>query len=193
MRLKLAEYDFDVVYKAGKMNVNADALSRNPIDDKKEESKHLQMDKNYFDLWLLMKKWLPRNKHEYSKNEVKPLKRRNLNPVIVPDDVDHFSEISEAQMLIINSKIRDFFHDFLSEESFTEIGKYILEYTNLFKIQASRLIFMTIFLLSPVFSKKYENTYIMENYNYKGSKEKTTRKSQKFKSKSRRIEWQFLF
>ena len=31
MRLKLAEYDFDVVYKAGKMNVNADALSRNPI------------------------------------------------------------------------------------------------------------------------------------------------------------------
>ena len=31
-RLKLAEYDFDVIYKAGKMNVNADALSRNPID-----------------------------------------------------------------------------------------------------------------------------------------------------------------
>ena len=32
-RLKLAEYDFDVINKAGKMNVNADALSRNPIDD----------------------------------------------------------------------------------------------------------------------------------------------------------------
>src|SRR5436190_20579113 len=31
-RLKLAEYDYDVVYKAGKTNVNADALSRNPID-----------------------------------------------------------------------------------------------------------------------------------------------------------------
>jgi His(2)-Cys(2) zinc finger./Integrase core domain. len=30
-RLKLLEYDFDVVYKAGKMNVNADALSRNPV------------------------------------------------------------------------------------------------------------------------------------------------------------------
>ena len=30
-RIKLAEYDFDVVYKAGKMNVHADALSRNPI------------------------------------------------------------------------------------------------------------------------------------------------------------------
>ena len=31
-KLKLAEYDFDVAYKAGKTNVNADALSRNPID-----------------------------------------------------------------------------------------------------------------------------------------------------------------
>lgn len=30
-RLKLLEYDFDVVYKAGKTNVNADALSRNPV------------------------------------------------------------------------------------------------------------------------------------------------------------------
>ena len=40
-RLKLAEYDFDVVHKAGKMNVNADALSRNPIDDNKEKSKQL--------------------------------------------------------------------------------------------------------------------------------------------------------
>ena len=29
-RLKLAEYDYDVVYKAGKTNVNA--LSRNPVD-----------------------------------------------------------------------------------------------------------------------------------------------------------------
>jgi len=31
-RLKLAEYDYDVVYKAGKTNINADALSRNPIN-----------------------------------------------------------------------------------------------------------------------------------------------------------------
>jgi len=28
-RLKLAEYEYEVVYKAGKINVNADALSRN--------------------------------------------------------------------------------------------------------------------------------------------------------------------
>ena len=31
-KMKIAEYDFDVVYKAGKTNVNADASSRNPID-----------------------------------------------------------------------------------------------------------------------------------------------------------------
>lgn len=30
-RLKLAEYEYEVVYKAGKSNVNADALSRNPV------------------------------------------------------------------------------------------------------------------------------------------------------------------
>jgi len=30
-RLKLAEYEYDMVYKAGKTNVNADALSRNPV------------------------------------------------------------------------------------------------------------------------------------------------------------------
>jgi len=33
-RFKLAEYDYDVVYKASKINVNADTLSRNPINFK---------------------------------------------------------------------------------------------------------------------------------------------------------------
>ena len=46
----------------------------------------------------------------------------------------------------------EFFQEFLSEELFSEIGKNILKYTNLFKNMASRLIFMTIFLLSPMFS-----------------------------------------
>jgi len=30
-RLKIAEYEYDVVYKAEKINANVDALSRNPV------------------------------------------------------------------------------------------------------------------------------------------------------------------
>ena len=51
------------------------------------------------------KKTFTRDKQENSKNEVRPSKRRNLSPGIVPDDVDRFSEISEAQILNIDSKI----------------------------------------------------------------------------------------
>lgn len=31
-KIKLAEYDYEIAYKAGKTNVNADALSRNPTN-----------------------------------------------------------------------------------------------------------------------------------------------------------------
>ena len=72
-RLNLAEYDFDVIYKAGKMNINADALSRNPIDDKKEKSRYLQVDDN--DTFMTsQKKCFPR-KHLEGKNK-KTLKMR---------------------------------------------------------------------------------------------------------------------
>ena len=53
---------------------------------------------------MFSKKTFRRKKQENSENEVKPLKRRNLNPEIVPDDVDHFSEISEAQILNITTR-----------------------------------------------------------------------------------------
>ena len=43
---------------------------------------------------MLSKKTFTRNKQENSKNEVKPSKRGNLNPEIVLDDVDHFSEMT---------------------------------------------------------------------------------------------------
>ena len=98
-----------------------------------------------------------KSKQGNSKNEVKPLKRSNLNPGIVPDDVQHFSEISEAKVLNIDSEIPEFFQDFLIEESFSEIRKNIFKYTNLFKNLASERIFMTIFLLSLIFAGKYEN------------------------------------
>ena len=122
-RLKIAEYDFDAVYKAGKLNVNADALSRNPIDDNEEKSIHLQVDDN--DTFMTSQEKMTtmeiftRNKQENSENGVKTLKRRNLNPVMVPDDVDQFSKISDAQILNIDSKIPEFFKEYLSEELFS--------------------------------------------------------------------------
>ena len=70
---------------------------------------------------------------------MQPSKRRNLNPRIAPDAVNHFNEISKAQMLNIDSKIPEFFRQFLNEESFSEIGKNILKYTNLFQNLAPRL------------------------------------------------------
>lgn len=36
-KIKLSEYDYDIVYKPGKLNANADALSRNPCDKAKAE------------------------------------------------------------------------------------------------------------------------------------------------------------
>ena len=63
---------------------------------------------------MFSKKTFTRNKQENSENNIEALKRRNLNPVIVPGDVDHFSEIFEAQILIIDSKIPENFQEFLS-------------------------------------------------------------------------------
>ena len=106
---------------------------------------------------MFAKKTFTRNKQGNYKNKLKPPKKINLNPEIVPDNVDHLNEISEALILNIDSKVPEFSQEFLSEESFSEIGKNIFKYTNLFENLASRLILMTIFLSSLVFSKKYEN------------------------------------
>ena len=79
--------------------------------------------------------------------------------MIIPDDVDHYSKISEAQILNVDSKIPEFFQKFLSEESFGETGKNILKFTNLFE------------------------KFMIEKYYYKSSKENTTRKSKNYESK----------
>ena len=55
------------------MNVNADALSRNPIDDKKEESRYLQVGDN--DTFMTShEKMFP--KKTFTKNIQKALKMR---------------------------------------------------------------------------------------------------------------------
>ena len=61
---KLAEYDFDVVYKAGKTNVNAGALSQNPVESIKE-------DKNKTNIFE------SENKDD-SKNSLNVIKEKNI-------------------------------------------------------------------------------------------------------------------
>ena len=185
-RLKLAEYDFDVIYKAGKMNVNVDALSRNPIDNNKKKSRYLQVDENYTFMTaqekMFSQKTSTRNKQENSENKIKLLKRRNLNPANIPDDVHRLSEISEAQILNIDSKIPEFFQEFLSEESLSEIGKNNFKIHKFIQKYGFKIYFYdNIFIESSVFQKMRK--FIMENYYYKSSKETTTRKSKKFESK----------
>ena len=64
------------------------------------------------------------------------MKRINLNPVIVPDNVDDFSETSESQILNIKIQIPEIIPDFLREQSFNEIAKNISKY----KIQKNKWI-----------------------------------------------------
>ena len=58
------------------MNVNADALSRNPIADNEQKPRYLQVDDN--DTFIssqekmFCKKTFTRNKQENSENEVRP-------------------------------------------------------------------------------------------------------------------------
>ena len=84
------------------MNGNADALSRNAIDNNKEEPRPLQVYDNDTFMTpyekITTKKIFTGNKREKSKNEVKPLKLRNLNLVIAPDDIYHFSGTSKAEI-----------------------------------------------------------------------------------------------
>ena len=112
-------------------------------------------------LWLLKKKCFPRKllqgKNKKTENEVRPSKRRNLNPRIVPEDVDRSSEISQAQILNIDSKMPEYFKEFLSEELFSEIGKNIFQKKKFIQKYGVKTYFYPIFLLGRVFSKKYEN------------------------------------
>ena len=73
--LKLSEYDFEMVYKAGKMNINADALSRNPADS--EEN----IDGRSVNQAVPISNW--RN-NENSNNEIEYFDNTNL------DDEGHF-------------------------------------------------------------------------------------------------------
>jgi len=49
-RLKLAEYEYEIKYKAGKTNVNADALSRNPVEEIVNKEKNSKPEQRIYPL-----------------------------------------------------------------------------------------------------------------------------------------------
>ena len=141
-RLKLAEYDFDVVYKAGKMNVNADALSRNPIIDE-EISRNLQEDDD--DTFMTSQEEMNLENAFIKINQGNNIKKGNtsknkyFNSVFAEDDANHFSETSEGPISNVNLSLSEIFNRILIEKLLNEINKDIVKYKNLFKLLSSKL------------------------------------------------------
>ena len=86
-KLKLTEYDFDVAYKAGKTNVNADALSRNPIDLEDIENNDIN-DKNNIEINLIKQgnaKCISRFKHGNKAPEINLKCNEEINYDIIEE------------------------------------------------------------------------------------------------------------
>ena len=97
-RLKLAEYDFDVVYKAGKMNVNADALSRNPINYEERSRNLHEVDDDTFmttEEKMNLENTFIKNNEENNIKKGNNSKREYFNSIFTQDDVFDFCESSQ--------------------------------------------------------------------------------------------------
>src|SRR5436190_152070 len=100
-RLKLAEYDYDVVYKAGKTNVNADALSRNPIDLTETDCKIIKERK-------LLNPNNPKDAEIISKMLEEPDSNEEEEEVEEEEDEDfhlHYSDTEEIENLISENNL----------------------------------------------------------------------------------------
>ena len=68
------------------------------------------------------------------------------------------NESSQDPILNINPKFLETFNVSPNKELFNNICNSFLKYTSLLKLLASKLLFMTIILLSPILGKNYENS-----------------------------------
>lgn len=102
-RLRLAEYDFDVQYKKGKINTNADALSRiqvlhhntTPTVDQPQETSQNDQDFSNIDIrTLLGMPTTPEIVTQSSQNESVDEILENTDPII--DSIDKMPEIDDA-------------------------------------------------------------------------------------------------
>lgn len=102
-RLKLLDYDYDIIYKAGKQNTNADALSRNPVAEvgicvitraqkRREENKIRQELTNEDKIKILNEQKTKINKKKLQIKKRKRGKIKNSKKRIVSDTVSQESK-----------------------------------------------------------------------------------------------------
>ena len=142
-RLKLAEYDFDVVYKAGKMNVNADALSRNPIANEEKSRNLHEDDDNAFMTSqgkAIIEKTFIKVNQENNIKKGNNSKSDYFNSIFTQDDTDDLSESSKDTILNINPKFPETSNVSPNAELFNHICNNFLKYTSLLKFLASKLL-----------------------------------------------------
>lgn len=77
-RLKLEEYDFEIIYKAGTLNVNADALSRNPVLNSNEQNIENIEEQEIFMLRRSSRNKTPSEKGEQYRDKIGKTKKKKL-------------------------------------------------------------------------------------------------------------------
>ena len=143
------------------MNVDTDALSRNPVVNK-GKLRHLHEDDN--DTFMTSQEKMNVEKTFMKFNQGNNIKKGNnskskyFNSIFTQDNTDDFLEPSQDPILNINPKFSETSNVSPNEELFNDIFKNFLKYTSLLKLLASKLLLMTIILSSPILGKNYENS-----------------------------------
>ena len=122
------------------MNVNADALSRNPTINE-EKSKNLHEDDDTFmtsqEIMNLENAVIKINQENNIKKG-NTSKNKHFNSVFAEDDANDFSETSEGPIFDVNLRLSHIFNGILNEKLLTEINKDIVKYKNFFKLLSSK-------------------------------------------------------
>ena len=98
-----------------------------------------------------------KNNEENNNKKGNNSKREYFNSIFTQDDINDFTESSQDPILNINPKFLETFNVSPNEELFNKIWNNFLKYTIFLKLLASKLLFMTIILLSLILGKNYGN------------------------------------
>ncbi|KAL6427138.1 hypothetical protein ACFW04_008640 [Cataglyphis niger] len=128
-RLKLAEYDYEVVHKAGKTNVNADALSRNPINLEEFDCKIIKkrtLNPNNSEDAQLIAEMLENSDSEKEEEEEEEEEEDNDFHLYLSDIEDAEKVTSESNLLNNNSDTLPFTSAELDEPDYLTITEKAL-------------------------------------------------------------------